>query len=70
MWSSISVSSIVIFLTLFPNAFCLKFRGGDLIRVIIVVKVKVEALIVEDMFKETGQDIMTVAIKIRYLREL
>lgn len=48
---------------------CLKFRGG-LLRVIIAAEVKVEALITEDMFEETGQDIMTVAIKIRCLRGL
>jgi len=51
------------------NAFCLKFRG-DLLRVIIVVVVMVEALIIEGTYEEVRKDMIAAAIKIRHLRVL
>lgn len=49
----------------------MKFRGEDLLGVISEgVVVGIEALIVEDIFEETGKSIMTAAIKIRCLKLL
>jgi hypothetical protein len=58
----------------------MEFRGGDLLGVIFEGEVELVALIVVDMFEETGENIMKenittenitmVAIKIRRLRLL
>jgi hypothetical protein len=58
----------------------MEFRGGDLLGVIFEGEVELVALIVVDMFEETGENIMKenittenitmVAIKIRCLRLL